>query len=130
MGLNNITLIGSDSWDAAELDRTATDGSYFTTHFITDNPDVREWANAYKSGFAIEPNTLAALGYDAASLLLNAMNRANSLDPLAVIKMLETSEFPGITGPIQFDNQHNPVKPVPVVYIKKGKLTFVELITP
>jgi len=130
LGLNNITLIGSDSWDTADLDRTATAGSYFTTHFSMNNPAVREWANAYKSGFAIEPNTLAALGYDAASLLLNAMAQANSLEPAAVIETLETGEFSAITGPIQFDPQHNPVKPVPIVYIKEGKINFIDVITP
>jgi len=130
MGLNNITLIGSDSWEAAELDLAAANNSYFTTHFAPDNPAVREWANAYKSGFAIEPDTLAALGYDAAGLLLTAIEQAESLDPAAVIEILETNDFAGITGPIHFDAQHNPIKPVPVVYINQEKMTFVGGVTP
>jgi branched-chain amino acid transport system substrate-binding protein len=130
LGLKNITLIGSDSWDAAGLDRTATNGSYFTTHFTIDNPDVGEWANAYKSDFAIEPNTLAALGYDAASLLVNAIEQANSLDPTTVAEILKTGEYTGVTGPIRFDKQHNPIKPVPLVQINQGEIRFVTSIIP
>jgi branched-chain amino acid transport system substrate-binding protein len=130
MALNDIVLIGSDSWEATELDRAATNGSYFTTHFAIDNPDIREWANVYKTGFAIEPDTLAVLGYDAATLLLNAIEQANSVDLPAVIEILETKEFAGVTGPFQFDERHNPVKPVPVVYINKEKIVFTKTIAP
>jgi branched-chain amino acid transport system substrate-binding protein len=130
MGSNDIILIGSDSWETTGLDRTATNGAYYTTHFTTNDPHIREWADAYKTGFAIEPNTLAALGYDAANLLLKAIEQAESLDPVTVAQTMEQADFNGITGPIDFDEQHNPIKPVQAVQINDGKITFIRSIIP
>jgi branched-chain amino acid transport system substrate-binding protein len=116
-------LLGSDSWESAELDVEATTGSYFTTHVALpdSSPGARTWAEAYKSTYAIEPDTLAVLGYDAATLLLTSIEQAGTFDPNAIAKTLEQGTFSGVTGQISFDSQHNPIKPVPIVHIEDGQ---------
>ena len=113
------TLLGSDSWEATELDSTVTTGSYFTTHFVLDDnrPIVQSWRDIYKSTYAVEPDTLATLGYDATATLAAAIEQADALEPNAVAKILKQETFDGVTGQINFDNQHNPRKPVPIVSV-------------
>lgn len=123
----SATLLGSDSWDRDSLDRAAVEGSYLTTHFEVDDPRpiVQTWTEAYQAAYAIEPDTLAALGYDAASMLVEAMEQAGTLNPDAVAARLEQAVFIGVTGPIRFDQAHNPLKPVPVVRFNGGDKKFV-----
>lgn len=115
-----LTLLGSDSWDVSELDLAAAEGSYFTRHFFLDEhrPATRAWADAYKASYAVAPDTLAALGYDAAAILMEAIEQAGTLEIKRVAETLEQSRFEAVIGPISFDGQHNPVKPVPVVQVK------------
>jgi branched-chain amino acid transport system substrate-binding protein len=123
----SVTLLGSDSWAGEPLDRAAVEGSYVTTHFEVNEPRpiVQTWAEAYQADYAIEPDTLAALGYDAASMLVEAMEKAGTLDPDAVAARLEEIEFMGVTGPIRFNQAHNPLKPVPVVRLNEGDMEFI-----
>jgi branched-chain amino acid transport system substrate-binding protein len=123
---SSLTLLGSDSWAGAELDLAATTGSYFPVHFFPDDqrPVTQQWVEAYKASYAVAPDTLAALNYDAATLLLTAIRQANTIEVKKVAQTLQQSHFTGVTGPISFDRQHNPLKPVPMVQVKDGQLTF------
>lgn len=123
-GPSGPILLGSDSWESPELDLAAVSGSYFTPHFVRSDPRpaVQSWATNYKATYAVEPDTLAALGYDAALLLLQAIQQTGALDPLAVAQTLEQGTFTGVTGPIQFDARHNPIKPVPIVQVRDGQI--------
>jgi len=120
-------LLGSDSWDSPELDGAATSDSYFFTHFaVSDsNPFSQSWAEAYRSTYAVEPDALAALGYDAAQLLLTAIQQAGTFDPAAVAKALEQGTFKGVTGTIKFDRHHNPVKPATIIHLEQGQKTVL-----
>jgi branched-chain amino acid transport system substrate-binding protein len=127
-----LTLLGSDSWASPELDLAATTGSYFTTHFVLtdEHPLGQTWAEAYKATYAIEPDTLAALGYEAATLLAVAIEQAGTFEPVIVARALEQGSFEGITGQITFDHQHNPLKSVPIVYIGQEGIVFSTSISP
>lgn len=122
-----LLLLGSDSWDAPGLDLAGAEGNYFTRHFFLDEhrPAVQAWADAYKAAYAVAPDTLAALGYDAAAILMKAIEEAGSAEVRLVADALAQGQFEAVTGPISFDGQHNPVKPVPVVQVKEGKTIFV-----
>jgi branched-chain amino acid transport system substrate-binding protein len=124
-------LLGSDRWDSDELDLAVTTGSYYTAHFVLEDPRpvVQSWREAYKSIYATEPNTLAALGYDAAMILATAIEQAGSFETTLVAETLAEGHFSGVTGQISFDGSHNPIKPVPMVRIEAGQRKFVRLIT-
>jgi branched-chain amino acid transport system substrate-binding protein len=118
-------LLGSDSWDSPELDPAAAAGSYFFTHFaVSDaNPLSQSWAAAYRSAYAVEADALAALGYDAAQLLLTAIQQAGTFDPAAVAEALEQGAFRGVTGTIKFDHRHDPIKPATIIHLEQGRET-------
>jgi len=127
-----VTLIGSELWDNDALDLSALEGAYFTLHYRpeTPNPLAEAWAEQYLSAFALEPDTLSALGYDAANLLASGLASAETATPEAVARRLETMEFEGVTGRWRFDRQHNPLKPVVVVRVEREGVRFFDLVQP
>lgn len=129
-GLDMI-LIGSELWNSGALDVEALDGAFFTYHFShhTPNPMAEAWAERYSSAFAVEPDTLAALGYDAAGLLASAIGDSSNLSPDDVARSLESIEFEGVTGRWRFDAQHNPLKPVVVFHNVGGDVYFYDIVS-
>lgn len=115
-------LLGGDGWDSAELSKIAKDaieGCYYTNHYAPDQPDARvqEFIKAYKSDFGgATPDGLAALGYDAARLLFDAMKRAGTTEGKALrAAIAATKDFPGVTGDITINSQRDAVKSAVVV---------------
>ena len=128
----DVTLIGSEVWDNGDLDIEALDGAFFTTHYSIETPNAvaEAWKERYLTAFAIEPDTLAALGYDAGNMLASALEGAQNLTPDEVAQGLETVEFEGVTGGWRFDAQHDPLKPVVVVKIEDGDVVFYTTVQP
>src|ERR1044071_1410195 len=85
LGLNQ-QLLGGDGWDAPELWQLGGDalnGSYISTHYSPDDPSpqVREFVHEYKQRSQNPvPDAHAALAYDAALILFDAIKRAGSTD--------------------------------------------------
>ena len=126
----DVTLIGSELWESADIDLAALDGAYFTTHYSPAIPDPAAiaWAERYQAAFAIEPDTLAVLGYDAGNLLAAAIQRSQSLSPLQVAQALKTMPYQGAVGRWRFDEQHNPLKEAVVLQIEDGRTRFVKAV--
>jgi branched-chain amino acid transport system substrate-binding protein len=131
-GFKDIRLLGSDRWQPDKLNPKVTQGSYFTTHFwpADEGTAAKTWAKAYQASYAVAPDTIAALSYDATNILLTAIEKAQTFEPMAVAHILETEQFAGVTGPMTFDNQHNPHKPVPILYLAPEGLRLVDVILP
>ena len=74
----DATLVGGDGWDSPKLTQLggeAVAGGYFTNHFAPDDPrpEVTAWVQKYEAKYGDKPDALATLGYDAASLLVEAL---------------------------------------------------------
>jgi branched-chain amino acid transport system substrate-binding protein len=125
-------FLGSDGWDSPDLDLRATNGSYFTTHFSPDDqrPVVQEFLKKYQARYQAAPDALAVLGYDAANLMLAAIAQAGTDDPEKVAKALARLKWEGVTGPIQFNAQHNPIKPAAVMQVKDGQVHYLTTVMP
>ena len=77
------------------------------------------------------PDGLAALGYDAARILTDAMGRAGSLAGADIAAALaNTKDFDGVTGKISIDENRNAVKPAVILEMKDGVPTYVTTIEP
>ena len=129
----NAVLIGSDGWDSPALAMERLSGAYYTTHYVPTEPSavIRQWIAHYEASYIVEPDALATLGYDAANLLLTAMEEAGTVtDPYLVAEAMMSQPFEGITGRITFDEQHNPLKAVPIVQIRAGEVVYVQRVTP
>jgi branched-chain amino acid transport system substrate-binding protein len=120
-------FLGGDGWDSEELGKiagTALDGNYFANHYSPheDRPEVKNFVSKYKAEYKAEPDGLAALGYDAALVLFDAMDRAPSLNgPDLRSAIAATKNFTGVTGTFSIDAQRNAKKSAVIIEIKDGK---------
>jgi branched-chain amino acid transport system substrate-binding protein len=132
----NMPFVGCDGWaDQALLaiGGKAIDGCYFTNHFSPDDPApmVKGFVARYQEKYGAPPDTFAALGYDAARLLADAIKRAGTSDFKALRDALaETAGFEGVTGQISFDANRNASKPGLIVRVKGGRFEIAEKIAP
>jgi branched-chain amino acid transport system substrate-binding protein len=128
-GIKSVFL-GGDGWDSEELPKIAGDainGNYFANHYAPeeDRPEVKNFVDKYKKEYGARADGLAALGYDAALVLFDAMERAPSLkgsdlrDALAA-----TKDFTGVTGKFSIDKDRNAQKSAVIVQYKDGKQTM------
>lgn len=129
-------LLGGDGWDSAklaEIGGEAIEGGYYSNHYAVQEarPEVQQFVAAYQAKYGQVPDGLAALGYDAARVLVAAMRRSPSLggkDLAAAIAA--TKDFAGVTGNITIDAERNAQKPAVVVELKGGQPTFVASVMP
>ena len=124
-------LLGADGWDGVmqALDASAADvveGAYFCNHYSAEdqNPIVQNFIKNYEETYKETPNAFAALGYDAAYILADAIERAGSTDRQAIIDALAATEYEGVTGKITFDEVGDPIKSLTIIKIVDGKYTF------
>jgi len=129
-------LMGGDGWDSPQLSAiggSAVDGSYFSNHYSHEEqrPEVQDFVTKFQAKYNVVPDGLAAMGYDAARLLADAMGRAPSISGKDIAAALAaTKEFPGVTGRISMDAQRNAQKPAVVLQVKDGKYSYVATIQP
>jgi branched-chain amino acid transport system substrate-binding protein len=88
---------------------------------------VQEFVAKYKARYNEEPDSIAALAYDAANLLASAMTAAPTLKGSEIRDALAaTKDFPGVCGAINFDENRNPVKPATILKVEGGAIAFVK----
>jgi len=135
----NMPLLGGDGWDSPELWKLggeSLENNYISNHYSAQNPapEIQSFVKAYKAKFNVEPDSLAALAYDAAKVLADAIKRAGGAADSAKLKdaINSTKNFPGVTGTITLDANRNAVKPAVVLALDSaaGAFTFKETIYP
>ena len=129
-------MLGGDGWDSTQLaaiGKDAIEGSYFSNHysFQEERPEVKNFVEKYKGDYGRVPDGLAALGYDAARLLFDAMDRAESLDGKTLAAAIAaTKGFKGVTGTISMDANRDAKKSAVIVQMKGGMPVYVTTIEP
>jgi branched-chain amino acid transport system substrate-binding protein len=132
----NMPFMGGDGWDDPQLFNIGTpsalNNTYYVDHVATDDPGMATFVKDYQAKFKSEPNAMAALGYDAANMLIQAIKDANSADPAKIRDALENMKgFKGVGGDITIDPKtHNPQKSAVIKENKDGKSIFLTRIAP
>ena len=114
-----------------EIAGKAVDNSYFLGVFVPTNPDpkVQEFVKKYKEKYGMEPDTFAALAYDQAYVLKDAMEKAAAKGAITRENLLEAmaaSGYKGITGTVTFDDKGDWVRPYLFVTVKDGKFVVAQ----
>jgi branched-chain amino acid transport system substrate-binding protein len=133
----NVPILGGDGWDSPKLvevgTSTALNNTYFTNHYSVDDTSATSQAfvEAYKKEYGQVPDAMAVLGYDAANIVIDAIKRANSLEPEKIRTALaETKDYPAITGNTTLNATHDAVKSVVIIEMKDGKQMFKATVKP
>jgi branched-chain amino acid transport system substrate-binding protein len=132
----NCPIFGGDGWESsslAQIGGAAIEGDYFSTHFSPDDPapSAQNFVTKYKAKYNDAPDAMAALGYDSAMILADAMKRAGTTDGAKVREALAaTKNFAGVTGNITIDPNRDASKPAVILQIKNGAFKYIETIAP
>jgi len=136
LGLD-VPIFGGDAWEAPqliEIGGKAVEGTYYSTHASPDStaPEMQNFIAKYRARWNGEtPDSIAALGYDAAFLLFDAIKRAGTTDSAPLRDALATTkDFSGATGKITIDAQRNASKSAVILAVKDGKFVYVETVDP
>jgi branched-chain amino acid transport system substrate-binding protein len=130
-------LLGGDGWDAPELwplGGDALNGSYISTHYSVDDPSpaIRSFVDEYMRRYGnLMPDAHAALAYDAARILFDAITRAGTTDgPKLRDALAQTKDFSGVTGMISMDANRDAVKPAVVLKLMDVRFIYQETVQP
>lgn len=124
---------GVNSPDFPLIGGEAVEGTAFPAHFARDDsrPTVVRFRARYRSTYQHEPDAFAALAYDAARLLLATLRLAGSTDPSAIRSaLLQTQNFPGVTGTMTYAGSQSPRKGVAIIRVKNGAFAFETTVSP
>lgn len=133
-----LPMLGTDGWTGVvgigpEV-AAALEGSFYSDHYSAEStePRVVNFLTKYKEKFeGVTPDSMAALGYDAANILFAAMDRAGGTDSAKVAaELAKTSAFEGVTGVISIDAERNARKPAVMLEVSGGKTKYVTTVEP
>ena len=138
-----IPIMGSNSWAGGDLiGQCGTDcnGLFFTGNYAPGNAKGlnKSFVEIYTKAYGSNPDEPAALTWDAARLLVQAIKNTGGLtgdlvrDRVAVKDALaKIKDFEGATGKIGFDGTGDPSKCAVIVKIdEKGGFTFHDSVCP
>lgn len=130
-------LLGGDGWVGDSLLKVAgnsLDGSFFSCHFSADDKSeaVQDFVKKFRARYNNEtPDDMAALGYDSAIILVEAIKRAGTTEGAKLRDAIaKTKDHQGITGKISLDEKRNASKAAVILAISKGGFQFTQTVAP
>lgn len=123
-------VFGGDGWDSDQLlqsggDAVLGDKAFFCNHYnnADNRPQVTDFLKKWRAahGGKDPGTTMAALGYDAMALTLDALKKGGDPSSKALMTAIENEEnFPGVSGDITLKGMNgNPPKRAIVVMVTK-----------
>ncbi len=132
-----VPMFGGDGWEAQELIQIAggeaLQNTYYSTHFSPANkaPEAQSFVDAFKARFNGEtPDAMAALGYDSARALVEAIKKAGTTEGKKLKEELAAIDFVGATGRTKLDAKRDAAKPAVIITTEGGKFKFLQSIEP
>ena len=134
----NVALFGGDGWEAPELIQIAggqaLENTFYSTHYSPEStdPKVQAFVKAFQAKFNGEvPDAMAALGYDSAMVLADAIKRAGSTEGAKVRDALAaTKDFPCVTGKTTLDAKRDATKSAVIITVKEGNFKYLQTVEP
>jgi branched-chain amino acid transport system substrate-binding protein len=123
-------FLGGDGWAGVTSDTAAAEGVYVGAPFTTEDPrpEVQAFVQAFRAKFGRDPNSFAALAYDATMVIAQAIERAGP-DRSAIRdylgSMQEATPYQGLTGRILFQQSGDVAgKPMAMTRVRRGALVL------
>ncbi|MFM2081829.1 MAG: hypothetical protein RL380_520 [Verrucomicrobiota bacterium] len=132
-----VPLFGGDGWEGEDLVKVGgefVEGNYFSSHYhpAVGSEVCRKFVENYQKRYhGKTPDTMAALGYDSALILADALKRAGTTDgPKLRAAIAATKDFPAATGKITINENRDATKSAVILQIKGGKFEYLETVQP
>jgi branched-chain amino acid transport system substrate-binding protein len=130
-------VIGGDTWETPEfidVGRERVEGAVFSTFFASEyagSPEAKKFLDEYRKRYSKEPAAVTALGYDGYLVALDAIKRANSIEPGKIRDAIAvTSGFVGATGIVTLDANGDATKSAYIKAVEGGKFVFKTIVNP
>lgn len=132
-----VPIFGGDGWEAPELIQLAggeaLKNTYYSTHFspAQDTAMAKKFVAAFKAKYDGEvPDAMAALGYDSAMALVEAIKKAGAAEPAKIKEALKTTDFEGATGRTKLDANRDATKPAVIITVENNAFKFLQTVEP
>ena len=131
-----VPFIGGDGWPSPtllEMAASAVEGCYFVDHTNVNAENVQDYRAAYEAEYGKDIQVNAIMTHDAVMVLVAAIEKAGSADPVAIRDALEQIDpVEGFTGNITIDPEtHNPLgKSAVIMTIKDGAFEYYKVFEP
>lgn len=133
----NGRMMGGDGWSSNSLVQRDDDklvGDFYSEGFAPEGattPVAQRFVQKYREKYHNEPNGLAALGYDAALVMFDAIRRANSAEPARIkTAIAATRGLEGATGVITLNAQRDAVKSAVILEVRENAIRYRETVNP
>jgi len=130
-------LLGADGWDtvlSAMSNPAPVEGSFYCSGYSEEDtsPAIQKFLADYKEKYNEVPNMFAAQGYDAAMILVAALEKAEATGDetgslayrQTVISAMKATNMQCITGHVTYDEFNNPIKDAVIIHIDGGEAKF------
>lgn len=133
----DLPFMGGDGWDSPKVveiaGAEALKNTYITNHYSAEDEDakIQDFVSAFKKKYNKTPDAFAALGYDTGYYLADAIKRAGEPTSENIRKALEeVKDFQLVSGTLNLDENHDPIKAATILEYVDGKQTFKTKINP
>jgi branched-chain amino acid transport system substrate-binding protein len=131
-----VPIFGGDGWEAPELIQIAGNSltnTFYSTHFspLKETPEVQNFVKAFQGKYNGEtPDAMAALGYDSALVLADAIKRAGTTEPAKLRDAIAATDMMGATGRTKIDEHRDAPKAAVIITVENGKFKFLRDVQP
>lgn len=116
-------FLGGDGWESEDLVKIggdSVDGAIYINHYYVgdETEAIQNFVASYTKEYGKEPDCFAALAYDSAKILVQAIDKADSLDRTAIKDSMKSVEIESVTGKISFDENRSAIKGASIIKIE------------
>ena len=129
LGLSNVKFFGGDALCTEKLPELSSKaGSLKNVICATGGASIQkmqggtEWKKKYDAKFPGQFQIYSPYAYDATFVLVDAMKRANSVDPKVYVPFIAKTQYKGVTANIAFSSKGELTKPAVTLYTYKDNV--------
>ncbi len=129
--VSGLTFLGTNAWNGPDLISIAgksAEGAIFVDTFFkkASSPLVARFVEEFQKAYQREPETLEALSYDGAKLLLEIIRSKGISSPIQMRDELrKVQNFQGVSGLKGFGEDGKTIRTLSILKVKKGQIEQV-----
>ena len=123
LGMSNVKYFGGDGVCTSEIAKLAAGAKTLSNVICAEGgsslakmPGGKAWKERYDAKYPGQFQVYSPYTYDATMLLVDAMKRANSVDPKVYVNELAKSNYKGVTATIAFEPNGEMKNPAITLY--------------